>query len=101
MFLIQPISCIPTVISEKSLATSPSSSDHLTVGFLVRVFNRGSAKENNLPAAQNYCRKCVNSLPDKLQRPLKHFIKISRSRGQTRSKTGYNDVFVLAEADEV
>lgn len=52
MFLIQPISCIPTVISEKSLATTPSSSDHLTVGFLVRVFSREATKENNLTAVQ-------------------------------------------------
>lgn len=50
MFLTQPNSCVPTLISEKSLATTPSSSDHLMVGFLVRAFYRVAAQENCLSA---------------------------------------------------
>ena len=50
MFLIQPNSCVPTLISEKSLATTPSSSDHLMVGFLVRAFYTAAAQENCLSA---------------------------------------------------
>lgn len=48
MFLTQPNSCVPTLISEKSLATTPSSRDHLMVGFLVRAFYRVTAQENSL-----------------------------------------------------
>ncbi len=71
MFLIQPIICNPTVISEKSLATTPSSSDHLTVGFLVRIYNKEAAKENknNFPAL--LIRECVNLLPNKHLKPIK------------------------------
>lgn len=66
MFLIQPISCIPTVISEKSLANTPSSSAHRTVGFFVRVFlGELLRKKINLQLRTG---KCVHLLPVEPQR---------------------------------
>lgn len=86
MFLIHPNSCVPTLISEKSLATSPSSSDHLIVGFLLRDFDGAAAKEKRTKLARS---KGVGERKRK-----------SYGRDQPDAK-GYDILLSPVDADEV